>query len=300
MFNHRRTLLSLGLLCGLLATAASATPIVFYVTNADNNTVSLVDEFGNANHSFIDSTHLLNPMGIATDTLGNIYVASNGTDSIEAYDSSGVHTGSISFGAVTALSVDLLGNIVAISTNDGLIKKFATNGTELASATIDTPLALTLDDSGNVYVTQNDSTNGYQVVKLNAALDPPTVLVTGNLNETLGLVFRANTLYATSLFDQTIERFDATTGAHLTPVWGDPLLDFAKGLIFSPTGDLYVANGNTNEVLRFSASGTPLGAFAAGFANPTGLAFSAVPEPATYATVGIALLALGLLRRKRT
>ena len=81
---------------------------------------------------------------------------------------------------------------------------------------------------------------------------------------------RAATVYV-SYWRDGIEKFDLATGTDLgaLPITGlvDPV-----GLALDSAGNLYVANGQGNNILKFTPGGVS-SVFAAGLSNPYGLAF---------------------------
>jgi DNA-binding beta-propeller fold protein YncE len=84
----------------------------------------------------------------------------------------------------------------------------------------------------------------------------------------------ASSLYVSDQSLDTVQVFDATTGAltgSLTPTggWGSP-----SGIAVAPNGNVYVADFNNNVVDEFSPSGTFLSTIiSSGLNDPTGLAF---------------------------
>jgi hypothetical protein len=74
------------------------------------------------------------------------------------------------------------------------------------------------------------------------------------------------------------------------------------GLAFNSTGDLFVADLGSANVYEFTPSGAK-STFASGLHEPAGLAFQGVtlpvPEPSTWALIGVGLSALLVLRRRK-
>lgn len=122
-----------------------------------------------------------NPMGIASDHNGNLYVADSYNNQIRKIDQAGIVTtlagnenaGSVdgkgikaSFFYPSALTVDLKGNIYVTDMHNNLIRKISTDGivTTLAGRTeknedyggkfpmFDYPMGIAIDNSGNIMV----------------------------------------------------------------------------------------------------------------------------------------------------
>src|SRR5438445_87547 len=127
-------------------------------------------------------------------------------------------------------------------------------------------------------------------------------------DDVTGLAFdRSGNLYAGFLggvdFGDVVEKFNPAgtdLGAFATGVNG-PI-----GLAFDALGNLYVSQDRlSTNIVRFSATGTPLGVFAdftTGVPSPGFLAFEptrAVPEPSSLVLVGLGALALAGYRSFR-
>ena len=75
-----------------------------------------------------------------------------------------------------------------------------------------------------------------------------------------------------------------------------------RGLAFNAQGSLFVANGNDNTISEVTTNGT-VSTFATGFDGPSALAYESltlpVPEPSTYALLGLGGLALVVAFRRK-
>jgi DNA-binding beta-propeller fold protein YncE len=121
---------------------------------------------------------LANPMGIALDKSGNIYVADTGNNRIEIFSSNGAYLRQ--FGTLGSdngnlkspwgVAVDALGNIYVADKGNSRIQKFTNSGTYVTAWGVNSSdgafnevMGIALDSSANVYITNGDSANGYRV-----------------------------------------------------------------------------------------------------------------------------------------
>jgi hypothetical protein len=69
------------------------------------------------------------------------------------------------------------------------------------------------------------------------------------------------------------------------------------GLAFDRAGDLFEADLKSGHIYEFTPGGTR-STFASGLSQPAFLAFQPVPEPSTWAMLGIGAIALLGFRRR--
>jgi sugar lactone lactonase YvrE len=164
-----------------------------YVADSGNNEIREITPYGvvstyagNINKGSVNGTgtaaSFANPLGLAIDASGNLYVADSGNNMIRKITITGVVTTLAGSGAAGAtngaaetatfnnpngIAVDFAGNVYINDTGNNLIRMLSTTGTvsTLAgsgfaaiangtgtAASFNTPQGLTLDASGNLYV----------------------------------------------------------------------------------------------------------------------------------------------------
>jgi DNA-binding beta-propeller fold protein YncE len=151
------------------------------------------------------------------------------------------------------------------------------------------------------------------IAKSNAAISSISDFVAPSptLNGAGNLLVIGNDLYATAGFAGRVNKYNATTGAVDASFNAPTNLVFPASLIRAPDGNgilvgiLGQQDGQGN-ISRFGFNGAPLGVFAMaqlspanGFGEATGIIYVNVPEPATVGLLGIAVMAAGVVARRR-
>ncbi|WP_259070618.1 NHL repeat-containing protein [Mucilaginibacter sp. X4EP1] len=210
-----------------------------------------------------------NPLGIAIDVSGNLYVADSGNNLIRKMTSAGVVTTLAGSGAVGALNgpgatatfnnpcgvtVDLAGNVYVADAGNNLIRIItptgmvstlagnafagATNGSG-ATASFNNPQGLTIDATGNLYVADG----GNHLIR---EINPSGAVTT--------FAGSGNTGY--------------TNGTLLTASFNEP-----DAVAFDAGGNMYIADEGANMIRKVTSNGTIstiAGNGAIGFVNGTG------------------------------
>ncbi len=106
---------------------------------------------------------------------------------------------------------------------------------------------------------------------------------------------RADTVYVANTSNSTIEEF---TPGGIGSVFASTGLRFPYALAFDSSGNLYASNYGNNSIEEFTPGGVASVFASTGLAGPSFIAIQ-VPEPSTWALVGLGLSALIAFRRPR-
>jgi trimeric autotransporter adhesin len=222
-------------------------------------------------------TNVGSPLGVAVDSLGNIYFSStlelvfkltpNGTltrfagNGTVGYSGDGGPATSAQLNLPEGLAVDSSGNVYIADNINGLIRKVSANGVIstvaggccLVSQTVlSSPLAITVDASGALYIGQNGpilkiSPEGAVTTLANVASHPAGLVVDSSGNLYVGDVVQVLKVSPSG----TVTTF-AGTGQYGDSGDGGPALNatfgFLSGLAFDPAGDLIVFDGSMRKI----------------------------------------------------
>jgi len=325
-------------LAALAPTMARAQTQDLFVTSSSSSS-NTISRFAGTGPGTVSTTatpvtdpSLNNPLGLAFDARGDLFVANSGTSTITEF-MAGSTPGT--FGATTTLSggglsapyglaVDTKGDLFAANfgnfTNDkGSITEFAAGATpgtflagmNLTDPSLNNPVGVAVDARGDLFAANSGSGSGTTVTEFMAGATPGAFGATSTLNvgpisAPFGVAVDARgDLFVSDFGTNSITEFVTLGGGAFGP--GTTFatgVSAPTGLAFDARGDLFVANyngTNTGTITEFAFNSvTSMFGTAqiveTGLTRPTLLAFSPaspVPESSTTVSLGL-LLALGM------
>ena len=283
---------------GLLGVAAPSAraAMQLYATLGNGN----VDSLSANGTATAYATGFTQPEGLAFDGAGNLYVADRQAGTVTKTTPAGVRTTLYTTqGILNGVTTDPAGNVYAAI--DGGVVKITPAGTVSTFGPNTNSTGLAFDAAGDLFVASAQNS----IYKIPAGSTTGTVFASGGgLSTPFALAINpaGTLLYAANADGNSILKFPLTGGAG--SVFSTTGLNVPIGLAFDAAGNLYVGNrgtGTNGTIEKFDPSGNA-SVFATGLGDVEYLAFGPVPEPGTWALLGVGSVAgLGLaLRRRRT
>jgi len=280
-----------------------------FVTNSSNNTVAVIN--GSTTTVFGSSATLSGPTGLAINSLGDLFVANNNSGNIAEFIPSGggyVFNGNFATGLSNprGLIFDASGNLYVANQSNGTIDKFTPGGAEsLFASGLSTPNAMAFNSSGNLYVTNGTGGAGSGSISV---ITPGGFVanfpVTGApLNAPNGIAVESGNLFVVDHNDPAVEEITSGgVGSLLTINAGT--LNQPKTLNFDSAGNLYVSDFGSNSVTEYNpTTGALLNTYTSDISGPCFVVAEAasltVPEPPTYALVGLGVAMVCFFNRRK-
>ncbi|RZL78966.1 MAG: CHAT domain-containing protein [Rhodococcus sp. (in: high G+C Gram-positive bacteria)] len=229
-----------------------------------------------ATQTVLDFTGLINPVGVAVNTAGDVYVADNGNDRVlKLAGGSGPQT-VLDFTGLehpTGVAVNMAGDVYATDTGNNRVLKLPGGSgpqTVLDFTGLEHPTGVAVNTAGDVYATD---TGNHRVLKLAGGSGPQTVLDSTGLNDPVGLaVSTAGDVYVADNGNHRVLKLAGGSGPQT--VLDSTGLDDPEGLAVNTAGDVYVADFGNDRVLKLAAAGS---------STPTELHFTGLTDPAWVA-----------------
>jgi len=251
--------------------------------NTGNKQIAEYTTSGSLNFT-ISNTNISNPVNVATDGSGNIYVLNNTPNKVVKFSSTGTYISTLITTGLTnpyGLYVDGSGNIYVSDSANGTntIKIYNASGTFLTSINgLTNPQGLATDSKGNLYVsdyanntlTQYGATGGWFISgKLPAGLSFD--YTTGTISGTPTVAFTSKTY--------TITAYNASGSSSTTVTLSCNASTVLPTITYNPFSvNVYTTNANittlTPTVTHMSSPAAGPFSYSISGILPTGLAFS--------------------------
>ena len=240
------------------------------------------------------------PVGVAVDNAGNVYVADKENHRIQKFTSDGVFltkwgtpgTGDGQCNNPSGVAVDSAGNVYMADSDNHRVQKFTSDGVFLTKwgtqgsgdGQFRWPIGVAMDSTGNVYVAdmgvkrvQKFTSDGVFLTKWGTFGNGD-----GQFQSPYGIaVDSAGNIYVADKGNQRVQKF-TSDGIFLTK-WGtqgasDGQFNEPFGIAVDSAGDVYVADMGNRRIQKFTSDGvflTKWGTQGAGdgqFDNPSGVA----------------------------
>jgi hypothetical protein len=216
---------------------------------------------------------LANPVGIAVDATGNIWLANqaNGTTPrLSEFNHIGVPVSATGFtGGGLALSqnvaLDPSGNVWVSNTEPNLsinnLSKFTPAGTPISGANgftgggLVNPIGLAITPNGNAWTANDGSGPSEFNGATGAAISPASGFPLGGVVESVGIAIDpAGDVWIAGIGSNAVSKLSGSTGALLSPAGGftGGGLDAPWGLAFDTSSNIWVANHAGNSLSKFN------------------------------------------------
>ena len=176
------------------------------------------------------------PLGVATDSHGNVYVSDHRHHRVEKFNSSGAYvsqfgsygSGNAQFNLPTDVAIDSSDNVYVVDMNNSLIKKFDSNGN---------------------YITKMGNS------PLNSVLHNPNGIA----------VSPAGIVYVSDTGDGRIQQYDANSGAYIGKFGSGDTIDgsvmYYAGIALDSLNNIYAVDSGNNRIIKFNSSNTYISKF---------------------------------------
>jgi len=279
------------LVCLLFAAEAAHADTIYVATDmGSDGEILKIDSSG---HTSVFASGLSSPTGLAFDSIGNLYVANLGNNTIDKFTADGTESvfASYALNSPIGLAFDATGNLYVASEGNSLIVRFDSGGNpSLFSSREPEPAGLAFDRNGTLYV----ANWGNSIDKLDTNGNKSTFA--SGLSLPVGLAFDSTgNLVVANLGNDTLVRFDTNgVGSVITSV-GPRRFSGPCAVAFDESNDLFVLNNGDGTLDEFESNGN-VGVIAYGLGTPTAIAIQ-IPEPSTWIMVVLGSSVLLACRR---
>jgi len=271
---------NLFIMLALLGASTGTRGDTIYVSNVGTNYVT---QFTSEGAGSVFANTGPEPLGVAFDSAGNLYVGMPVSNTIVKFSSTGTSLGVFANSGATpyALAFDSTGNLYVADAGDNTIVRITPGGSSsiFANTGLSYPSGLAFDSAGNLFVANGV---GSYITKFSATGTNLGVFAGSGGTSPVGLTFdTAGNLYVANQSGAIVKITTNATSSVFANIGASPF-----GLAFDSAGNLYVSyNTPFNFIEKFSSTGTDLGAFASGLSSP---GFIAIPNPSTTLRIAAA------------
>jgi len=243
--------------------------------NKGNNTVAQYNTSGVLSFS-LTNTYLANPVGVATDGAGNIYVLDNTNQNVTEYNSTGTYLSTPITGLNTpwAIYIDDAGYIYIGDSGTGTVTVYNSTGTVLTSITgLTDPRGIVTDSKGNLYVSDYTK-NTVTKYPLTGGDNLSGVLPAGLSFDNGTGVFNGTVTSPFTATNFSITAYNASGNSTFSPVTlSCPPNASAPSISYIPSINVFTI-GTAVTLSPTNSAGTPTSYAISPTTLPTGLTFS--------------------------
>lgn len=270
------------------------------VDNSGDNTISKYDFATGAYLGLFTSYSMSRPVGMTSDSIGNVYVADINLNTIEKFAPDGTHLATFTSPNISDNEGMVItgGYLYSASYNNGKITKFALDGTDLGVfTTVDTRglQGMVADSAGNIFVT--DYNGDLHAGSIQRVATDGSVSLFASMGDPIGIAMDSSSnVYGTDpVYGQLIHKFAHSGLDEGVIVTGA----FAYYISMGTNNVIYAPLTLNNTIEKYAADGTDLGAFTTtGVSSPVA-DIIVVPEPSAVWLLAAGVPSLLWFRRRK-
>jgi hypothetical protein len=221
--------------------------------------------------SILPITGLDQPVGVAVDATGDVFVADSQHDRLVELPASGpqaTYASGLSY--PQSVAVDAAGDVFVTEPYDNQVTEITPSKTQTPIGSgLNFPYGVAVDSQGDVFIAD---TNSDQILEVNANNTQTTVATI--TTEVLGLA-------VDGFGDLFLGEFEAGQVLKLTPSGTETTvgsgLRYPLNMAVDAAGDVFIAEANEDQVIEVTASGAEMN-IGSGLAQPSGVAVNAAGD----------------------
>lgn len=269
---------NLGTANGITIDASSNLYIAQGNYNGGNNTVSQYNTSGSLAFT-TGSANTVNPVAVAVDGSGNMYVLDNTNKNVTKFNSTGAYQSTVITGLTNpnAIYIDGAGNIYVGDSGTGgttgSVTVYNTTGTVLTSITgLTDPRGLVTDSKGNLYVSDYTNNSIKKFPKVGGYVLSGTLPAGLSFSSTTG-IFSGTPTTPFSATTYTITAYNSSGNGSTTVTLSCPANPLAPSINYNPLINVFTI-GTAITLSPTNTGGTPSSYAISPTTLPAGLSFS--------------------------